>query len=91
MKTSEASAACRPLPWLSDCSTSVCLTDEHPGDYGWDIAGLGSEFITLQRYHKAEMIHGRWAKLGILGCLTSELLIKYAVVQGSELSVAWIT
>ena len=56
---------------ISDASTPDYLTGEYPGDYGWDFAA----------YREAELIHACWAMFGTLGCLTPELLAKYAGVQ----------
>ena len=50
------------------------LKGEYPGDYGCDILSLckdPSKFATLRAQ---ELLNGRWAMLGVTGCLVPELI-----------------
>ncbi|XP_021717800.1 chlorophyll a-b binding protein 7, chloroplastic-like isoform X2 [Chenopodium quinoa] len=50
------------------------LTGQLPGDYGFDLAGLGKDPDALLRYYNFEILHARWAMLGALGALIPEIL-----------------
>jgi len=43
------------------------------GDYGWDPLGLGADPVALKWYRQAELVHARWAMLGVAGILGQEV------------------
>ncbi|GAB2300491.1 Chlorophyll a-b binding protein 7, chloroplastic, variant 2 [Dionaea muscipula] len=50
------------------------LSGQLPGDYGFDLAGLGKDPLALQKYFNYEILHARWAMLAALGVVVPELL-----------------
>eukprot|EP00669_Euglena_mutabilis_P001708 TRINITY_DN1228_c0_g1_i1.p1 TRINITY_DN1228_c0_g1~~TRINITY_DN1228_c0_g1_i1.p1 ORF type:complete len:477 (+),score=182.62 TRINITY_DN1228_c0_g1_i1:34-1431(+) len=71
---------------LSESAPSY-LTGEFAGDYGFDVAGLASNPKRLERYRQAEIMNGRWAMLGVVGCVAPELLAKVSGVEYGEYGV----
>merc|ERR1719428_2117380 len=59
--------------WLPGSSTPSYL-DDISGSYGFDPLGLGSNPTNLARFQEAELIHCRWAMLGVAGALAVEAL-----------------
>merc|ERR1719230_1896847 len=59
--------------WLPG-STNPSYLDSLPASYGFDPLGLGSTPSNLARYQEAEIIHCRWAMLGVTGALGVEAL-----------------
>ena len=52
------------------------LTSGHfiRSDYGFDPLGLGKEPTNLARFQEAELIHARWAMLGVSGAAGAEVI-----------------
>merc|ERR1719265_1379031 len=59
--------------WLPGSLTPSYL-DSLPASYGFDPLGLGSTPSNLSRFQEAELIHCRWAMLGVTGSLAVEAL-----------------
>lgn len=50
------------------------LDGSMPGDYGFDPLNLGEDKESLMWYQQAELVHGRWAMLGVTGMAAPELI-----------------
>lgn len=74
VRTVTAAAADRKL-WAPTAVAPEWLSGELPGDYGWDPLGLGSDPKALAWYRQAELMHARWAMLGVAGVLGQEILV----------------
>jgi len=68
-----AAAADRPM-WIPGGVAPAHLNGTLPGDRGFDPIGLGSDPKALNWYRAAELVHGRWAMLGVAGVLGGALL-----------------
>jgi hypothetical protein len=44
-----------------------------PGDFGFDPLGLGEDPESLKWYVQAELVHSRFAMLGVLGILVTDV------------------
>jgi light-harvesting complex II chlorophyll a/b binding protein 5 len=42
------------------------------GDYGYDPLSLGTDAATVAKYREYELLHARWAMLGVAGCFIPE-------------------
>ncbi|GIL68272.1 hypothetical protein Vafri_21560 [Volvox africanus] len=58
------------------------LTGQAAGDAGFDPLGLAKEPAAFSRYREAELLHARWAMLGVVGCVVPELLALRGVDLG---------
>nr|6SL5_5 Chain 5, Lhca5 [Dunaliella salina] len=59
---------------LADVQSLSYLDGHLPGDMGFDPLHLGSGVLSQDWLRYAEVVHGRWAMLGVVGCLTPEAL-----------------
>lgn len=60
------------------------LVGDTPGDYGFDILGLGRDTADFNKYFNFEVLHARWAMLAALGVVVPELLNRFGGVEFSE-------
>jgi light-harvesting complex I chlorophyll a/b binding protein 3 len=89
---SNAKANDRRLWFASNQSLSY-LDGTLPGDYGFDPLGVydpdGMGFAVSPSWLRyAEIIHARWAMLGVVGCITPEILGNFGVIP-SETAIDW--
>ena len=54
------------------------------GDVGFDPLGLGKEKGALDRYRELELLHGRWAMLGVVGAAVPEALARFGGFELGE-------
>jgi len=59
--------------WAPGSVKPAYLPADMPGNFGFDPLGLGKDAKTLERFQESEVIHGRWAMLGVAGSLAVEL------------------
>ncbi|GBF95488.1 light-harvesting protein of photosystem I [Raphidocelis subcapitata] len=69
-----ATVQARAGNWLPGSAAPEWLPDSLPGNFGFDPLGLAKDPASLQRFQESEVIHSRWAMLGVAGCLAVELL-----------------
>ena len=74
-RPSTTSAAAVPPAgnWLPGSDCPPYLTSA-PGSHGFDPLKLAATPANLQRYQEAELVHSRWAMLGVAGALLPEVL-----------------
>ncbi|KAF3446662.1 hypothetical protein FNV43_RR11842 [Rhamnella rubrinervis] len=66
-------AQLRPT-WLPGLDPPPYLDGSLAGDYGFDPLGLGEDPDSLRWYVQAELVHSRFAMLGVAGILLTDLL-----------------
>ncbi|CAN8320826.1 unnamed protein product [Cochlearia groenlandica] len=60
--------------WLPGLEPPPYLDGKMVGDYGFDPLGLGEDPKSLKWYVQAELVHSRFAMLGVAGILFTDLL-----------------
>lgn len=59
--------------WLPGAKVPDYLDGSLPGDYGCDPFGLAEDPANFTRFREAEVLHARWAMLGVAGMVAVEL------------------
>ncbi|XP_062159515.1 photosystem I chlorophyll a/b-binding protein 5, chloroplastic [Alnus glutinosa] len=67
-------AQLRRPTWLPGLDPPPYLDGSLPGDFGFDPLGLGEDPGSLKWYVQAELVHARFAMLGVAGILLTDLL-----------------
>ncbi|GFH08749.1 chlorophyll a-b binding protein, chloroplastic [Haematococcus lacustris] len=70
-----AQAAADRKLWAPGVVAPEYLQGELAGDYGLDPLGLGADPKALRWYRQSELVHARWAMLGVLGVLVQEIAV----------------
>lgn len=65
--------------WCPGVPSPSYLDGSLPGDNGFDPLGLGADPENLKWYVQAELQNGRWAMLGVAGCIVPEALTSLGV------------
>lgn len=91
---SRKARANRPLLFATEDSLSY-LDGTLPGDYGFDPLrlfdpGNTAGFINQPWLQYAEVMNGRWAMLGVVGCLTPEYLAHAKIIPKAT-GMPWFT
>jgi len=60
--------------WMPGSEPPSYLDGSLPCDYGFDPLGLGKEPTNLARFQEAEIMHCRWAMLGVAGAAGQEII-----------------
>ena len=63
----------REAAWAPGSEAPAHLTGSMPGDFGFDPLGLGKDPANLAWYQQAELVHARFAMLGVAGVLGPDL------------------
>lgn len=66
------SVAARDAPWLPGTTAPEYLDGSLPCDYGFDPLGLGKDPANLAKFREQELIHARFAMLGVAGMVGVE-------------------
>eukprot|EP01026_Neomeris_dumetosa_P065694 TRINITY_DN6312_c0_g2_i3.p3 TRINITY_DN6312_c0_g2~~TRINITY_DN6312_c0_g2_i3.p3 ORF type:complete len:158 (-),score=24.35 TRINITY_DN6312_c0_g2_i3:444-917(-) len=80
-RTSQVVCATERPVWLPGVTVPSHLNRTLPGDYGFDPLDLGKDPEALKWYVQAELVHCRFAMLGVAGILIPALLTKVGILN----------